>query len=99
VIIIEGEAPAKAAKAATATIPIVFGTGVASLNQLGGNLTGASYFSVALGASNLLAHRRCAPDPVGTVAIEPASDQMWLEKVDREAALSVMANGSQHSTM
>jgi hypothetical protein len=96
VIIIEGEAPAKAAKAATATIPIVFGTGVASLNQLGGNLTGASYFSVAL---NLLAHRRCAPDPVGTVAIEPASDQMWLEKVDREAALSVMANGSQHSTM
>jgi putative tryptophan/tyrosine transport system substrate-binding protein len=71
IVAVAGNAPAKAAKAATASIPIVFVSGgdpvsgglVASLNRPGGNVTGVSWVATALVPKQLELLRRSVGNP------------------------------------
>ena len=80
VAVIVGNTPsALAAKAATKTVPIVFATGgnpvreglVASLNRPGGNVTGVSFISVELGATQ--SKRISSPASTDRAATSPVS--------------------------
>ena len=94
-----GDPAAQAAKAATATIPIVFVSGsdpvkvglVASLNRPGGNITGVHMLILSLGAKRLgLLHELMpAANPVG-ILVNPnfADAQTQLRDVE-EAAQSL----------
>jgi putative tryptophan/tyrosine transport system substrate-binding protein len=81
-------AAALAAKAATATIPIVFGVGgdpvqlglVASLNRPGGNATGLNFFTIELMAKLVPAAKRVA------VLINPTDRSFEMTLRDVEAA-------------
>jgi putative ABC transport system substrate-binding protein len=95
ILAIGGTASAIAAKAATATVPIVFANGgdpvqvglVPSLNRPGGNITGVSFFVTILGAKRLELLRELMPnvEAVGYLA-NPANSSVKTEQADVAAA-------------
>src|SRR5262249_40987413 len=98
VAVIVGNTPgALAAKAATTTIPIIFGSGtdpvklglVASLSRPGGNVTGVSFLTSASGTKRLQLLRQLMPkaDALATlVDVNPTSPQAGDERRDVQAA-------------
>jgi ABC-type uncharacterized transport system substrate-binding protein len=86
---------AQAAKAATATIPVIFASGVdpvasgvvASLSRPGGNVTGVSLISLELAAKRLELLRELMPQArVIALLINPDNPSTGTELTDAEAA-------------
>jgi putative tryptophan/tyrosine transport system substrate-binding protein len=93
------DASALAAKAATTTIPIVFGSAddpvrrglVASLSRPGGNLTGFSFFNVELAAKRLELLREMTPAAIRVaVLVNPAGPNAERTLRDLEGAARVI---------
>jgi putative ABC transport system substrate-binding protein len=101
-----GNAPALAAKAATTTIPIVFGVSedpvkiglVASLARPGGNLTGFSYLSAELAAKRLELFLELMPRAANmAVLVDPAVPP--TETTLREVTAAASAKGLRIQTL
>jgi putative ABC transport system substrate-binding protein len=96
VIVTPGSATAAlAAKAATSTIPIVFGAGgdpvkqglVASFNRPGGNLTGVNFFTAELVAKRMQLLRELVPAAKRVaVLVNPTDPEGYATLHDSEAA-------------
>jgi putative ABC transport system substrate-binding protein len=99
-------ATALAAKAATATIPIVFANGidpvqfglVASLNRPGGNVTGVSFLTGDLGAKRLGLLHELLPN-AAVVALLVKADNPNVESILREAPETARLLGLQLSVL
>ena len=98
-VIVGNTDAALAAKAATATVPIVFASGsdpvrdglVASLNRPGGNVTGLVYFSAVLGAKRLELLRQLVPGATKiAVLVNPNTPLTEAERKDVQAAAQVI---------
>jgi putative ABC transport system substrate-binding protein len=90
---------ALAAKAATVTIPIVFAIGsepvqtglVDSLNRPGGNVTGATFLSVELGAKRLELLRDLVPKIVSiALLVNPNNPNAAVQTKEMQAATSAL---------
>ena len=103
VIVAGGDAVAHAAKAATASIPIVFATGedpvkvglVASLNRPGGNLTGISFYNSADLHSKQLEFLREVVPKAAVIGLLVNPTQAAAELQQRAAQVAARALGKQ----
>ena len=101
-VIVANIIAALAAKAATATVPIVFATGsdpvvdglVPSLNRPGGNVTGVSFVSGLLGAKRLEMLRQLVPT-AATIAMLVGLDTLEARVERRDVELAAQAFGQQ----
>jgi putative ABC transport system substrate-binding protein len=100
IAVIGSSIAALAAKSATSTIPIVFATGgdpvkdglVSSLNRPGGNLTGVSFFTVALGAKRLqLLHEIVPKMDAVAMLVNPDSPDFNNQIQDAQVAARTIA--------
>jgi putative tryptophan/tyrosine transport system substrate-binding protein len=94
-VIVADNNAALAAKAATMTVPIVFGSGgdpvrnglVASLNRPGGNVTGVSFLGGVLGAKRLELLLQLVPKATKiAVLVNPGTPTTEVERKDVQAA-------------
>jgi len=101
VIVSPGTLPALAAKAATTSIPIVFGVGndpvqlglVASLNRPGGNLTGINAFAVELGAKGLALLHELMPSTATIGFLENPNNPIFAAYYERDVLTAATVIG------
>src|SRR6516165_8338916 len=96
-----GNSPALAAKAATATIPILFATGanpvavglVASLSRPGGNITGVATLSVELGAKQLEVLHELVPTATSIALLVNPSNPTNADTLSRDLETAARTRG------
>jgi putative ABC transport system substrate-binding protein len=96
-----GDAPALAAKAATATIPILFATGgdpvavglVASLSRPGGNITGVTALAVELGAKQLEALHELVPTATSIALLVNPTNPTQADTLSRDLQVAARTRG------
>src|SRR5215470_10501785 len=101
VIVALGFAPVLAAKAATATIPIVFEFAgdpvelgfVASLNRPGGNLTGATSLNVEIAPKQLELLHEVVPMATVVALLVNSANQPQSERMTRDAQVAARSLG------
>ena len=96
-----GNSPAVAAKAATATIPILFAIGgdpvavglVASLSRPGGNITGVATLSVELGAKRLEVLHELVPTTSSIALLVNPTDPANADPLSRDLQVAARTRG------